>query len=372
MGYAPSNRSSTPSSNQLVLQKDRLIESLRLELAEVQIRLAEADQLGGTKLQLLEQQLLETRMTNARLMEDNESFQLLLSSAALNGDFPRGDYLTNAFSDTDRDLEPNVVKKVPGSPRSSMALGVNLADELEGAEDKEPEESEKYRKLEAEFKQLKDQNKAMSLYINNIIERILMHKDSEAILDKTAALNSQTEKPLPPKPKEDSAGFMQRTKSLANRRNQAAPRGLGDGPETMQRSQSMRPPAGHRRAQSEAPTAVYTGSIVNNMYRGDGMITPRTTAFSGEGNYTSRRPRDSTASVDSGVSDTTTGELHSPSPPPQTGPIVGKQLRPLTLVQKNVGNGMMSPTLGARKFSGEHDDNVQDKTDKRASKRGSW
>jgi hypothetical protein len=37
----------------------------------------------------LEKQLLETRVTNARLMEDNESFQLLLGEKTLNGDLSR-------------------------------------------------------------------------------------------------------------------------------------------------------------------------------------------------------------------------------------------------------------------------------------------
>src|SRR5690349_19088561 len=125
VAFAPSAHSPVPP-NSLLLQKDKLIESLRLELAEAQIRLAEADHLEGTKLQQLEQQLLEVRMTNARLMEDNESFQLLLSSAALNGDFPRGDYLSNAFSDSDPEPEPeqNEVKKVQGSPRNSVSLGL--------------------------------------------------------------------------------------------------------------------------------------------------------------------------------------------------------------------------------------------------------
>ncbi|KAH8151989.1 uncharacterized protein LAJ45_03982 [Morchella importuna] len=308
-GFAPSNNMAAPNrSNNLVLQKDKLIESLRLELAEAQIRLAEADHQGGTKLQQLEQQLLETRMSNARLMEDNESFQLLLSSAALNE-------------------SPHIIKKVQGSPRNSISLASNLAEELEEAA--QTLETEKCRKLESEVKSLKDQNKAQSLYINNIIERILQHKDSEAILDKTAPLGDsavKTEKALPAPPKES-----------------------------------------------------------------EGMITPRSQTFYGpdqfnNGNRT-QRPRDSDLSLDSTTSesgDSVSGtsiplpwERRSlPSPPHHgttMGPIAGNKLRPLRLVQENVSNGLVSPTSGSgRKISGDYKEGVEDEKSRRQSKRTSW
>ncbi|KAG9620414.1 hypothetical protein KCU64_g21778, partial [Aureobasidium melanogenum] len=67
---------SSRSSSRLVLQKDKIIESLRLELAESQIKLVEMENMGGGRMQELEKTLMETRMANARLMEDNESFQL--------------------------------------------------------------------------------------------------------------------------------------------------------------------------------------------------------------------------------------------------------------------------------------------------------
>jgi hypothetical protein len=394
--FAPSNISPVPQPS-LLLQKDKLIESLRLELAEAQIRLAEADHLGGTKLHQLEQQLLEVRMTNARLMEDNESFQLLLSSAALNGDFPRGDYLSNAFSNPEHETESESneeVKKVPGSPRrNSLSLGLNLAEELGGADvdDETQEENQQIKKLEAEIKALREQNKAMSLYISGIIERILQSKDSEAILDKTTSFSSSsgtstpsnTEKPLPPKPateEEPRTGILQRTKSLAQRK--APPPSRPENMSGMQRSQSYRgPTGGHKRSQSDhGQQHPSGGSAVNNIYRGEGMITPRASTFyggaTGEHYTRSSRPRDSTLSVDSGVSDTDASSISSrtsshPSTP--IGPIAGNKLRPLTLVQMNVSNGMMSPPLGGpRKISGDYMDGDDSRSDKRSSKRASW
>ncbi|KAL7267607.1 hypothetical protein RUND412_009802 [Rhizina undulata] len=381
LSFAPSNPSSAPvPNNNLLLQKDKLIESLRLELAEAQIRLAEADHLGGTKLHQLEQQLLETRMTNARLMEDNESFQLLLSSAALNGDFPRGDYLTNAFSEVDPEPESVIVKKVQGSPRNSISLASTLASNLaEELEEANHAESEKYKRLEHELKSLKDSNKAMSLYINNIIERILQHKDSEAILDKTISPKEQ-KAPLPAEKDEPQpTGFLSRTRSLAVGRKRASPPPSGG---ALQRSQSLRSPTNvHKRSQSETSPA-YTGTtMVNSIYPN------RTSSMFPAGqneHYNARRgnrPRDSSStSVDSGVSD----EVRLSSPPALTihtnvhtstvGPIAGNKLRPLRLVQENAPNALMSPVSGGlRKISGDYkEDDEHDKKDRRQSKRSSW
>lgn len=392
-GFAPSGNISTPQrNNNLLLQKDKLIESLRLELAEAQIRLAEADHQGGTKLQQLEQQLLEARMANARLMEDNESFQLLLSSAALNGDFPRGDYITNAFSEVEPEPESHVVKKVQGSPRNSISVGSNLAEELEEAA--QTAETEKFRKLENDYKSLKDQNKAMSLYINNIIERILQHKDSEAILDKTAPLDAsvaapvKTEKALPAPPLGEG-GLLSRTRSLAARRRSPTPSITDATRPSVQRSQSTRASSvgAHKRSHSDA---IYTGaSVVNNLYRGEGMITPRAQSFFGpeQFNNRSQRPRDSDLSLDSTTSES--GDSAAPTPAPSMrampspphhsttmGPIAGNKLRPLRLVQENVGNGLVSPPLGGgRKISGDYKEGVEDeksRLERRQSKRGSW
>ena len=92
--FAPPNsvqRSNSRSNSKLINQKDKIIEDLRLELAEYQVKMLEVENAGGGRLRELEKQLLETRMTNARLMEDNESFQLLLGEKTLNGDLSRGD-----------------------------------------------------------------------------------------------------------------------------------------------------------------------------------------------------------------------------------------------------------------------------------------
>src|SRR5690606_11725376 len=88
--------------------------------------------------------------------------------------------------------------------RKSLGMG-NLAEELEEADNRVSDE--KYRKLESDHKELKDQNKALSLYINSIIERLLNHKDFEAILDKTTP-------PAPPQKPTPAAAKLPQTKAL--------------------------------------------------------------------------------------------------------------------------------------------------------------
>ena len=117
---------------------------------------------------------------------------------------------------------------------------------------------------------------------------------------------------------------------------------------------------------------MFSGRNGGGILRGEGAITPRiNTSFGND--FRNYRPRDSGASVDSGVSDTSS--IHSrtsPSSYPSTpiGPIAGNKLRPLSLVQKNINNGIMSPT-GSRRISGDYMDD-DDKFNKRSSKRGSW
>ncbi|KAL8969178.1 MAG: hypothetical protein Q9183_002119 [Haloplaca sp. 2 TL-2023] len=249
-------------------QKDKLIEALRLELAGSQIKMMEVENAGGSRLQELEKSMMETRITNARLMEENESFQLLLSEKTLSGDFSKTDVM-----------------------QPSSGLG-SLAEELESAEG----ESENYRRLESEAKSLKDQNKALTLYIENIIGRLLSHKEFENVLEKSpdlmssiakpAAVNSNMDKelPPPPPPKDDepAPSLLQRAKSVVGGPRRPRPMSFmassaahptpTDEDSSQSTSVSMTRSASararqesHRRSQSEMPMAA---PIVNQMYRG--------------------------------------------------------------------------------------------------------
>ncbi|TGO49801.1 hypothetical protein BOTNAR_0417g00100 [Botryotinia narcissicola] len=361
------NRSDSRNNSKLLLQKDRLIESLRLELAEAQIKLVESENMGGGRMQEVEKLLLEARMTNARLMEDNESFQLLLQEKTLNGDFSK-DHFEYMGSSSNADALNALEGRSPGA---------SLADELSELNDNEGE-NDQHRRLEAELKSAKDQNKALTLYINKIIERLLQHQDFEAILDSDfksgdakGPVNKDKDLPPPP-PKEQASGasILQRAKTVAMGSRKPRPQSvmpmshgtLNQDPETapsipfgVGRSSSVRQGV---RPKSEQ----YTGggaSIVNQMYRGGqtspplhGPQTPRhSQTFFGNGPMagkpTSRHPslgqvptagnfpglKSETSSISGDSGEVSTPPSTNSPPRKEARKFAGNKPKPLQLVQ---------------------------------------
>ncbi|CAO2654177.1 Nn.00g109100.m01.CDS01 [Neocucurbitaria sp. VM-36] len=367
-------RSNSRNNSKLIHQKDKIIEDLRLELAEYQVKVLEVENAGGGRLRELEKQLLETRMTNARLMEDNESFQLLLGEKTLNGDLSRGDFLRESSHTEDRAPSRN-------GPSTS------LADELQSAEEAD---AEVVRRLEAEVNSMKDQNKALTLYINKIIGRLLTHQGFESVLGNdleedqahSAPDKNKELPPPPPQENEQPQGFLQRAKSVAmggNRKSRPIsmmgppatnPQSVNEDPTTapsipLARSTSNRKPSGsytHRRSTSEMPQPG-AANVINNMYRpspvsttpgavSPGIVSPRNSFFglpvsgAGNSNPTSRVPsgqipiheeREVDAKTETSSS---ASHVDTPSPPRRlersetsTGVMTGKGMRPLRLVQ---------------------------------------
>lgn len=309
------------NNSKLVMQKDKIIESLRLELAESQIKVVEMEHMGGGHLRELQKQMYEIKMQNARLMEENESFQLLLSEKTLNGDFLRP-------------FNPNTASRPPSrSPDPpTEGQGTSLADEL-GSEPEDEGGSDTDRRLRGEVNSLKDQNKALTLYINNIISRLLQHEQFEQILDKTPDLmsgaptiaNKDKDLPPPPPAKDEQPSLLQRAKSVMGPKSSTAPKrprplsqqigGDGGGPpkghENPETAPSVpigpRMASGHRRANSDWPAA----SVVTNMYRGPsnpvGPLSPGLTSPSGRSSafFTNRAPSGSSVPT---ISETPAGK----------------------------------------------------------------
>ncbi|KAF4977168.1 hypothetical protein FZEAL_6276 [Fusarium zealandicum] len=362
-------RSDSRNSSKLILQKDKLIESLRLELAEAQIKLVETENQGGGRLHEIERLLMEARMANARLMEDNESYQLLLQERTLKGDFGQNDFSymgTNSNQDALNALE-------------GKTGGSSLADELSSAAEGEAV-AEGDRKAESELKSMKEQNKALTLYINKIIERLLQHQDFESILDQTSDLKSlpDTNKDLPPAPadKQNGANLLQRAKSMAVGPTKPRPRPAS----VMQPSTSadhtdpdkapsipigLSRTTSTRRSRPQSDQFTGAASLVGQMYRGpDGPVSPPLgtprhsqtffsppsmsgnpnaaarvpsgTSVATSGNFPGMRSETSSLSGDSGEMSTPPSQ----SPPRShtdrhTTSFAGGKPRPLRLVQEN-------------------------------------
>ncbi|KAF4443117.1 m serotype [Fusarium austroafricanum] len=364
-------RSDSRNNSKLILQKDKLIESLRLELAEAQIKLVESENQGGGRLHEVERLLMEARMANARLMEDNESYQLLLQERTLKGDFGQNDF-SYMGSNSNQDALAALEGKAGGS---------SLADELSEATEGESV-SEGDRRLEAELKSMKEQNKALTLYINKIIERLLQHQDFESILDTSSDLKSlpDTNKELPPAPADKQPGtILQRAKSMAVGPTKPRPRPIS----VMQPSTNSNHtdpdkapsiPIGLSRSTStrrspRPQSDQYTGaaSLVSQMYRGpDGPVSPPLgtprhsqtffspsnnsgnpnaaarvpsgTSVATSGNFPGVRSETSSLSGESGELSMSTPPSHSPPrshTDRHTTSFAGGKPRPLRLVQEN-------------------------------------
>jgi hypothetical protein len=334
----------------------------------------EVENAGGGRMHELEKQLLETRMTNARLMEDNESFQLLLGEKTLNGDLSRGDFLRE--SSHGGELSP-----------TGTGPSTSLADELESAEDADVEA---VRRLEGEVTALRGENKALTLYINKIIGRLLTYKGFESVLGNDAdgdAAGPDTNKELPPPPESDQPqGFLQRAKSVAMGSNRK-PRPLSmmgppppinqqsvnEDPTTapsipLSRSTSNRMPSGsytHHRRSASGVTQPGAADMVNKMVQpattpnatSPSIVSPRNSFFglpinnptaTGAPNPVSRVPSGQQVPTTNAIQEEKEGDAKSdansqgvdtPSPPRRlersetAGPMTGKGMRPLRLVQ---------------------------------------
>lgn len=205
---------------QALAERDAVIDALKLELADVHIKVAEQEHMGDGRLQNLEKQISDIKMQNARLVEENDSFQMLLGQRTLKGDI---------FHDV-----------------HAESTGISsLAEELESIGENDEVSIEQYRKVEAELKAIREEKKALTIYIDKIIGRLLQHDGFEHIItgkdaDEAApALPSKAapkEKPLPlapaapmnsvaPAPETPTmmGGFLQRAKSVVSRGAPARP-----------------------------------------------------------------------------------------------------------------------------------------------------
>jgi hypothetical protein len=68
-------------------EKDRQIDSLRLELADLEVRLAEQANSALSQNRQIEDALLRAKLENIRLAENVESYQILLQDRTLRGEY---------------------------------------------------------------------------------------------------------------------------------------------------------------------------------------------------------------------------------------------------------------------------------------------
>ena len=83
----PADVSESSSYVTTIREKDRQIDSLRLELADLEVRLAEQENAALSRSRQIEEHLIQVKLENNRLAENVESYQILLQDRTLKGEY---------------------------------------------------------------------------------------------------------------------------------------------------------------------------------------------------------------------------------------------------------------------------------------------
>ncbi|KAI8890507.1 hypothetical protein K501DRAFT_168505 [Backusella circina FSU 941] len=164
--------------------QDKLILDLRGELEKQKSLLREnqkKEQLQSLKVFHLEHEIQNVKQLNRSLQEDNESYQILLHEKTMTGEFMANPIMqveTSTYSSSassDSSLENDTRRQ---------SSGLNLAAELNMASDwnQKHEEEMNMKKLNDEIKTLQDTNRALQLYMNKILMKIINNKQLEDVL----------------------------------------------------------------------------------------------------------------------------------------------------------------------------------------------
>ncbi|KAJ1986835.1 hypothetical protein H4R33_003137, partial [Dimargaris cristalligena] len=181
--------------------QDKLVQELRGDVTNLQrgkVQLQEYLDQQALRVLQLENEAGQLRQVNQSLMEDNESYQRLLHEKTMDGSFNLGalgyDHSNSQDGLANLAAELSPTDQGPGSPGlypQSAGLGMDLAAELDRAFITSPvpddhhikqlkQKDDKIDKLKADIKNLekevkshKDESKALSLYINKILSRIM-------------------------------------------------------------------------------------------------------------------------------------------------------------------------------------------------------
>ncbi|KAF9978209.1 hypothetical protein BGZ73_003390 [Actinomortierella ambigua] len=153
-------------------------DELRGQLLRLNNDFVEQQRLASAKDKALREENAQLRELNQNLMEENESFQMLLHEKTLNGELMQTGIMRMSTHGSD-------------SPNPSNHSGsINLADELGRAFGSDSEASLAFNqehqtalaKLQEENGSLKEAMRALQVYINKILSRIMEHPHSQRIL----------------------------------------------------------------------------------------------------------------------------------------------------------------------------------------------
>ncbi|KAI8336712.1 hypothetical protein BC941DRAFT_453073 [Chlamydoabsidia padenii] len=177
------------ADKQTIRAQETIIAELKLNLEQQAHKLQQQHLLdsheASLQLQALISQVNNIKQLNQSLMEENESYQILLHEKTICGDF-MSDPMVQIGHDN-QDMDDSRSHQLSQNTRRSMTsgegLGLNLADELTMASSmKSKQKLFNEEEMMAEIKTLQDANRALQLYMNKILLRIVENKHLETIL----------------------------------------------------------------------------------------------------------------------------------------------------------------------------------------------
>jgi hypothetical protein len=122
--------SASLSSPAIIKEKEQQIDALRLELADMEVRLAEQANSAVSRSRQVEDTLLQVKLENIRLAENVESYQMLLQDRTLKGEYP-----IMSLEGVREDDETEISRENSPSDATGIPELASLAMELEEAEE---------------------------------------------------------------------------------------------------------------------------------------------------------------------------------------------------------------------------------------------
>ncbi|KAI8068510.1 hypothetical protein BC940DRAFT_299272 [Gongronella butleri] len=201
--------------------QDRMIIDLRAELDKQQSQALDRERQSGQqdlRIQQLEHELASIKQVNRSLQEDNESYQILLHEKTISGEFMMNPIM-QVSSDQDK-------PETPSNGALNLAAELNMANDVEASQ-KEAQINHSIQKLTDEVKTLQDTNRALQLYMNKILMKIIDNKQLEDVLSidqpkkKAPSPEPVSAEPMPTTPtptKTFSSSLLAKTTSRQQRR----------------------------------------------------------------------------------------------------------------------------------------------------------
>ncbi|KAG0049391.1 hypothetical protein BGZ83_005798 [Gryganskiella cystojenkinii] len=160
--------------------QEQLVTELRKQILNINQDMIERQRISSLRESELQAELAQAQELNKSLMEENESYQVLLHEKSMNGEFMQTSIMKDAAYNHDDPTATPIARITNGS--------INLADELGWAFDRSPltaspiTDKNEVETLRNELRIAKESNTAFSLYISKILTRIMEHPSLQAVL----------------------------------------------------------------------------------------------------------------------------------------------------------------------------------------------